>query len=145
MTKSLSVRRKWFIFISLIRLTQETRRWGWYTSLQRKGCTIGNVKLGGGGRVQKRKQILHSGCFWKKYIIPFQNALPPPPLTFLTVHPKVRFQQASGFYVVSELQPWYRPSLKHLLGGGQFIADMNTKDLQKVNLTSTRLQCCVFV
>ena len=57
------------------------------------------------------------------------------------VHPKVRFQQAPGFYVVSELQPWYRPSLKQLIGVGQLIADMNTKNLQKVNLRSTRLQC----
>ena len=64
-----------------------------------------------------------------------------PTLTFLMVHPKVRFQQAPGFYVVSELQPWYRPSLKQLIGVGQLIADMNTKNLQKVNLRSTRLQC----
>ena len=142
MTKSLSVRRKWFIFIPLIRLTQETRWWGWYISLPRKGCTIGNVKLGrwGGGSPKKKKNL----ALWlllKKNIIPFQNALPPSPLTFLMVHPKVRFQQAPGFYVVSELQPWYKPSLKQLIGGGQLIADINTNNLQKVNLTSARLQC----
>ena len=79
-TQSLSVRRKWFIFVPLIRLTQETRWWGWYISLPRKGCTIGNVKLGrwGGGSPKKKKNL----ALWlllKKNIIPFQNVLPPPP------------------------------------------------------------------
>lgn len=64
LTKSLSVTRKWFIFVSLfIRVTQETRWLWWYMSQQHKGCTIGNVKSGGGG-FQKRKKILHSGYFW---------------------------------------------------------------------------------
>ena len=96
---------------------------------------------GGAGGVQKRKKILHSGCFWKK--ISYLSRMPCllPPSHLLMVHPKVRFQQAPGFYVVSELQPWYRPSLKQLIGGGQLIADINTNNLQKVNLTSTRLQC----
>ena len=49
-------------------------------SLQRKGCTIGNVKSGrgGGGESKKEKKSCTLAAF-EKNIIPFQNVLSPSP------------------------------------------------------------------
>ena len=67
-------------------------------------CGVGEV--GGGGESKKEKNLALWLLLKKKYHT-FPECPTPSPLTFQMVHFKVRFQQAPGFYVVSELQPWY--------------------------------------
>ena len=98
--------------------------------------------LGGGGRGEsiKEKKSCTLAAFEKKYYtFPECPASFPPHISNGASQSEI----SAGTRFLRRLRAptlvW--PSLKQLIGGGQVIADINTKNLQKVNLTSTRLQC----
>ena len=97
---------------------------------------------GGGGRggVQKRKKSCTLAAFEKK--IPYLSRMSYPLPPHIS-NGAFQSEISAGTRFLRRLRAptlvW--PSLKQLIGGGQLIADINTKNLQKVNLTSTRLQC----